>query len=102
MQTRTVRFKVRRGLLEPLEPVPLVEGEEFDVPMSAETKPATIGTLLEILERQPRVDPSLIEELNGCSTVQSRPASSPYTLGVSSAMQEPESHSSASRPFAWV
>ena len=64
MQTRTVRFKVRRGLLEPLEPVPLVEGDEFDLPIPAEAKPATIGTLLEIMERQPRIDPSLIEELN--------------------------------------
>lgn len=34
MTMRTVRFKVRRGHLEPLEPVNLVEGSEVEVSVS--------------------------------------------------------------------
>jgi predicted DNA-binding antitoxin AbrB/MazE fold protein len=65
MTMRTVRFKVHRGLLEPLEPVPLVEGTELNVALPVpEPKASTIGALLEILEHQPRIDPSLIDELN--------------------------------------
>jgi predicted DNA-binding antitoxin AbrB/MazE fold protein len=61
--TRTVRFKVSRGHLEPLEPVPLVEGTEVDVAVPVEPKKSTTASLLAIMESRPGIDPSIVDEL---------------------------------------
>ena len=70
MAMKTVLFRVREGHPEPAEPVALVEGSEFEANVqvaetgTAKPKPGTIGSLLAIMESQPPIDSSLIDELN--------------------------------------
>jgi hypothetical protein len=64
MMTRTVRFKVRRGHLEPLEPVPLVEGIEVDVAVPIDAQQCTGAALRELVRQAPDIDPAIIDELD--------------------------------------
>jgi hypothetical protein len=63
MTMRTVRFRVRRGHLEPLEPVPLVEGSELDVTVPVESGASTAADVRALMERLPGIDPSIVDEL---------------------------------------
>jgi predicted DNA-binding antitoxin AbrB/MazE fold protein len=66
MAMRTVRFMVRKGHLEPLEPVALVEGTEVDVQVADESVVATAGvpaTIVAAMRRLPDIDPSAVDDL---------------------------------------
>jgi predicted DNA-binding antitoxin AbrB/MazE fold protein len=66
MAMRTVRFTVRKGHLEPLEPVALVEGTEVAVQVTEEAVAATAGapaTIVAAMRRLPDIDPAAVDDL---------------------------------------
>jgi hypothetical protein len=66
MAMGVVRFLVREGHLEPLEPVALVEGTELDVQVTEAVVGGATGvssTIVAAIRRLPDIDPAAVDDL---------------------------------------
>jgi hypothetical protein len=66
MAMRIVRFMVREGHLEPLEPVALVEGAEVDVQVTEATVAGATGVpsaIVAAIRGLPDIDPAAVDDL---------------------------------------